>query len=228
MKQRVFGLISWLMCMLCAAAVAAAPADVDQARLRVLLSVACMASYEDRNGQIADGYLTAGGWSVDRYAKIAGDVSADWLVARKRQDGTDHFLLAVAGTSDMKDVRLDLKMKQVPYGGDSPESFREAAERPAAKDDPAEMRVHKGFNKLVDVLLTVEVKTDSGTMRPLIDILRENEESEVYLTGHSLGGAAVTILGARLRDMGIRSDRIHIMTFGAPAVGNAPFARTYA
>lgn len=65
-------------------------------------------------------------------------------------------------------------------------------------------------------------------MRALVDILRENHDAHVYLTGHSLGGAAVTILGARLADLGILSEQIHIMTFGAPAVGNEPFARAYA
>lgn len=228
MKRRVIGLVCFILCMMQAAVLSAASADQEEARMRVLTAVGCMASYEDRCGLIAEAYLAADGWSVDRYVKFAGGVSADFLVARKRQDGTDHFLLAAAGTSDIKDVRLDLKMKQVPYGGDSLEEARLIAAQPVNKEDPDELRVHKGFNKLVDVLLTVEVKTDSGMMRPLIDILRNNEESTVYLTGHSLGGAAVTIMGARLRDLGIAPKQIRIMTFGAPAVGNEPFARAYA
>lgn len=227
MKQTVIRLVCSFLCMIYAAAAFASPPTVEEARVRVLGGVGCMASYEDRNGQIAEGYLSESGWSIDRYARVKDDVSAEFLIAKKNEAGRDHFLLAVAGTSDIKDIRLDLKMKQVPYGGDSLESFRQRAAEPIAKDDPSEMRVHKGFNKLVDVLLTIEVKTDSGDMRPLIDVLRENEDSTIYLTGHSLGGAAVTILGARLRDLGVQPEQIHIMTFGAPAVGNEPFARAY-
>lgn len=226
MKQMV---VRFVCCMLClvSMAVASASPTVEESRDRVLGAVSCMASYDDRNARIAESYLKQDGWTIDRYAKVQDKVSADFLIAEKTVDGVEHFLVAVAGTQDMKDVRLDLKMKQVPYGGDSLESFREVAMQPIAKDDDSQMRVHQGFNKFVDVLLTIEVKTPSGAMRPLIDVLRENERSTVYLTGHSLGGAAVTILGARMEDLGIRPSQLRILTFGAPAVGNEPFANAY-
>lgn len=226
MKQAVIRFVCFLLCML-PVVTAFAASEVEDARDRVLAAVSCMASYDDRNAYIAENYLTEYGWTIDRYAQVEEGVSADFLIAKKTDGTAEHFLLAVAGTQDMKDVRLDLKMKQVPYGGDSLESFKEVASRPPNKNDKTEMRVHQGFNKFVDVLLTIEIKTADGTMRPLIDVLREQETATVRLTGHSLGGAAVTILGARLEDLGIRPSQLSILTFGAPAVGNEPFADTY-
>ncbi len=226
MKQCIVRLICLAFCILWSGCAFAAPDSMQEARVRVVSAAGCMASYDDRNAELFESYLSAGGWEIDRYATMDGKVSAEFLIAQKKEGRRLEFLLAVAGTNDIKDVRLDLKMKQVPYGGDSIDSFREVAEMPLNKDDMAELRVHKGFNKLVEHLLTVEVKTDSG-MRSLVDILKENHDAHVYLTGHSLGGAAVTILGARLFDLGILPEQIHIMTFGAPAVGNDAFARAY-
>lgn len=226
MKQIVIRFICLVVCLMLMQT-SFASSRAEEAQDRVLAAVSCMASYDDRNARIAENYLKEAGWTIDRYARVEDNVSADFMIARKGVGSAEHFLLAVAGTKDMKDVRLDLKMKQVPYGGDSLESFREVAARPIDKDNEDEMRVHQGFNKFVDVLLTIEVKTADGAMRPLVEVLRENESSTVYLTGHSLGGAAVTILGARMEDLGIRPSQLNIMTFGAPAVGNEPFANTY-
>ena len=226
MKQCIVRLICLAFCILWCGCVFAAPDNVQKARARVVSAAGCMASYDDRNAHLFESYLSAGGWEIDRYATMDGKVSAEFLIAKKTDNGKNSFLLAVAGTNDVRDVRLDLKMKQVPYGGSTIAEFREMAERPLTKDDASELRVHKGFDKLALHLLTVEVKTDGG-MRSLVDILRENRDAHVYLTGHSLGGAAVTILGARLFDLGIMPEQIHIMTFGAPAVGNDAFARAY-
>ena len=226
MKQCIVRLICLAFCILWSACAFAAPDNIQEARARVMSAAGCMASYEDRNAHLFEGYLGALGWEIDRYATVDGKVSAEFVIAKKTDGKKHRFLLAVAGTNDIKDVRLDLKMKQVPYGGTTIEEFREVASRPLDKENDSELRVHKGFHKLADHLLSVAVKTDSG-MRSLVDILKENREAEVYLTGHSLGGAAVTILGARLSDLGIMPEQIHIMTFGAPAVGNDAFARKY-
>ena len=195
MKQCIVRLICLAFCIVWSSCAFAAPDNIQEARARVMSAAGCMASYEDRNGHLAEGYLAAAGWEIDRYATMDGKVSAEFLVAQKTDGEKAKFLLAVAGTNDVKDVRLDLKMKQVPYGGSSIEEFRKVASCPLDKDNDGELRVHKGFNDLVDHLLTVEVNTDQG-LRALVDILKESRDAHVYLTGHSLGGAAVTILGA--------------------------------
>ena len=47
------------------------------------------------------------------------------------------------------------------------------------------------------------------------------------MTGHSLGGAVATLVGQRLIDFGFDPNRLQVITFGAPAVGNTPFAQMY-
>ena len=54
-----------------------------------------------------------------------------------------------------------------------------------------------------------------------------NPNDKLYLTGHSLGGAAATLAGARLLSLGTQPEQLQIITFGAPAVGNDAFAAAY-
>lgn len=49
----------------------------------------------------------------------------------------------------------------------------------------------------------------------------------VLLTGHSLGGAAATLFAERLVSMGIPKEKVPVVTFGAPAIGNVAFAEKY-
>lgn len=52
-------------------------------------------------------------------------------------------------------------------------------------------------------------------------------EDKIYITGHSLGGAVAELLTAKLLDMGVNSNQIETITFGAPAVGNKAFINKY-
>ncbi|EJT73606.1 hypothetical protein GGTG_07462 [Gaeumannomyces tritici R3-111a-1] len=54
------------------------------------------------------------------------------------------------------------------------------------------------------------------------DALDEYPNHRVRVTGHSLGGAVATLLGATLRRRGVACD---IYTYGAPRVGNEAFVR---
>ena len=58
--------------------------------------------------------------------------------------------------------------------------------------------------------------------------LRAHPSAKIYLTGHSLGGAAATLAAARLADMGVSPAQLEVVTFGSPALGNAAFVRAYA
>ena len=57
--------------------------------------------------------------------------------------------------------------------------------------------------------------------------LKENPKETLYLTGHSLGGAASLVTAARLADLGVPPEQLRVITFGAPAVGDERFARLY-
>ena len=57
--------------------------------------------------------------------------------------------------------------------------------------------------------------------------LKKDPSRKLYITGHSLGGAAATLAAARLSDLGVAPGQLEVITFGAPAVGNDSFARHY-
>ncbi|MCD8175587.1 MAG: lipase family protein [Phascolarctobacterium sp.] len=49
----------------------------------------------------------------------------------------------------------------------------------------------------------------------------------MVITGHSLGGAAATLLGERLARLGMPKEKFTVITFGAPAIGNKVFVDKY-
>lgn len=88
--------------------------------------------------------------------------------------------------------------------------------------------VHKGFNDYVNTVLETMVDiNDDGIDEVLFNEILANTDTRVLLTGHSLGGAVATLLAERLVSMGIDKDRVPVITFGAPAIGNAAFAEVY-
>ena len=55
------------------------------------------------------------------------------------------------------------------------------------------------------------------------DIVKENEEYDIYLSGHSLGGALCTIMGYLLSKeliLNNYNNKIIIISFGSPRIGN--------
>lgn len=122
---------------------------------------------------------------------------------------TTKIIIAVRGTDTSDDVVLDLKACQVklpaPWLGQS---------SPLPK-------VHGGF-----LQRTLDVK------QQLLDLLPKRSEEdhgpEIYVTGHSLGGAAAILAGAMLRtDPAFQYSRVEIYTYAAPRVGNGPFRRWF-
>jgi hypothetical protein len=72
--------------------------------------------------------------------------------------------------------------------------------------------VHTGFlNAALDVLIPI---------RSWMKASKKHAESTVCITGHSLGGAIATILGALLHDT---HKEMVVVTFGSPRVGNLEF-----
>ncbi|MDW8265693.1 MAG: lipase family protein [Gemmataceae bacterium] len=77
-------------------------------------------------------------------------------------------------------------------------------------------RVHGGFAAMAEGL--------GGALVEAIEELRTDRQ-QLVLAGHSQGGALATLLGWRLNAAGIRPAAV--VTFGAPKVGDAAFARRF-
>ncbi len=220
----LFGVLAFSPCR----AFAAAAEDFAEAQRLYFMAVTSMGAYQDRIGNLAFTALEQDGWKLKAFKK--SDLTADakfFMMRMNGEDGYPDYLLSVAGTENGKDISTDLRWGKVPYGGAGIAEFEAYSKR---KDLSAEVpRVHDGFNQYVQVLLSL---SDDGKNaaeakdreRTVVDRLREDKGTEIMLVGHSLGGAAATLLAARLIDLGIPSEKIKVVTFGAPAVGNAAFA----
>lgn len=192
---------------------------------------ACMASYSNRPGSLAVSAFEQEGWHVEPYKHIGDKADVKFLLAwdtRSKID-RDSYMLAVAGTENTRDVKVDLRANKVYFAGSNLEEF---AANAARKEIPSDFpKVHEGFNQVAQLLLSVESAQSndslSGTSRLLTSILREDKNDKVYLVGHSLGGAVVTVVAARLLEMGVRSEQIEVISLGAPSVGNEAFVQLF-
>jgi hypothetical protein len=187
---------------------------------------ASVAAYNDRIGDLAKGYLQEDGWEIDRYVQNQGYTGARFLLVKKDfGEGKQTYILSFVGTETSGDLNFDLKVGKVYFEGNNAATFTANATKKGVLD--TEPKVHQGFHEFVQSVMTAKTIGDKGTPLLLTDILLENKKAKLYLVGHSLGGAAATLAGAGLINMGVESSQIEVVTFGAPAVGNAAFAAKY-
>ena len=196
-----------------------------------LAAIACSGVYRPQDSEEMK-YLAAYGWRAMHHTAEEGKQLAHFSVFYNVQnDGTPLYLIAFRGSADKKDVLTDLRTGLVPFEDqEGVDSVSPAADAAGEKDIP---KVHKGFNDYTHAamraLLSVRKRknTDEPPQRNLLQILQQQPEAHLLLTGHSLGGAAATLMGQRLLSYGIDPQRIHVVTFGAPAIGNQAFAEKY-
>ncbi|WP_151193685.1 lipase family protein [Cysteiniphilum sp. JM-1] len=82
--------------------------------------------------------------------------------------------------------------------------------------------VHAGFySYLLDV-----VERDTNFANWLKDNV--NKDTQLLITGHSLGAAVATLMAAYLIEQGFSSEKIKLITFAEPAPGSEAFAERYA
>ena len=98
------------------------------------------------------------------------------------------------------------------------------------EDFHARGKVHQGFKEALKLFLET-MKTQGANAQDfplsLLDIERINKNTEIILTGHSLGGALATLAGCQLYEMGIAKENLEVYTFGAPPVGTERFCNYY-
>ncbi len=220
-------IIALLLIWLAPAAVyAGAAEDYEEADELYLAAAACLASYSSRTGTLAREYLSRDGWEIRPFVLSSKEADARFLLAQNvRVAGRARYVLAMVGTETMKDVKVDLRTDKVYFAGSTPEEF--AANAKLAGIPSTAPKVHRGFHEYVLAALTAKTADGNGNERPLSELLLADPSLKIYLVGHSLGGAAATVAGARLLAMGVKPEQIEVITFGAPAVGNEAFAREY-
>ena len=206
-------------------AFAAAP---DLSSLLFVEAAASEAAYSGELSELLRARLTAAGWEIVGAETVGhrGTVGRFFHMVRRDADGAELHLIAFPGTERGSDVWTDLRMKRAAFGGHSPAEFL------AVRDTPREERggmplVHRGFLDYCQAALFTDAAEGETAGERLAADLRAHPSEKLYLTGHSLGGAAAILAAARLSDLGVSPDQLIVTTFGAPAVGNEDFVRSY-
>lgn len=206
-------------------AFAAAP---DLSALLFVEAAASEAAYSGELSELLRARLVAAGWEIVGAETVGhrGTVGRFFHMVRRDADGAELHLIAFPGTERGSDVWTDLRMKRAAFGGHSPGEFL------AVRDTPKKERggmplVHRGFLDYCQAALFTDAAEGETAGERLAADLRAHPSEKLYLTGHSLGGAAAILAAARLSDLDVSPDQLIVTTFGAPAVGNEDFVRTY-
>lgn len=229
--RKLFSLLLSLLCALGLAwqCAAASRQPVSQAYIdKYFTSVAaasCLGVYLPENSTEFN-YLRSYGWRIMPQQLRSGRVETNFVIAHNYFPELKQriFLVTFRGTASKKDWSINLRTNRVNYGGNTLAEMQALAKEPLRKGEPA---VHSGFNTYVDTVLKSSVLDDKGRLRGVFKAVAERSDAVMVLSGHSLGGAAATLLGQRLLDLGMPPERLCVVSFGAPAIGNEAFALQY-
>ena len=188
-------------------------------------AASCLGVYLPENSTEFN-YLRAYGWRIMPQKLRSGRVESNFAIAHNYFPELKKriFLVTFRGSANKKDWSINLKTNRVNYGGSTLAEMDALAKEPLRKSEPAG---HSGFNTYVDTVLRTSVLDDKGQLRGAFKAVAERADALMVLSGHSLGGAAATLLGQRLLDLGMPAERLCVVTFGAPAIGNEAFAVQY-
>ena len=196
--------------LLCSAEAAVPSKSFNPAEVRLICALAAIGSYEDDNAIIARDILESRGWSIEPITIENSKANVKVLMLnRSLADGTPLKVLSICGTSDLSDAEVDLRLSPVPI------NFISAG---------SNIRVHQGFQDYTEVMINSDFATK------LREELMSSPSEKLYITGHSLGGAVAVLAAAQLVEAGVNRvnpNQIEVITFGAPAVGNADFAEKF-
>ena len=216
-----------LLCVL-AFPLRALAAAHDLSALLFVEAAASEAAYSGELSELLRARLVAAGWEIVGAETVGhrGTVGRFFHMVRRDADGAELHLIAFPGTERGSDVWTDLRMKRAAFGGHAPAEFLVVRDTPKAERGGMPL-VHRGFLDYCQAALFTDATEGETAGERLAADLRAHPSEKLYLTGHSLGGAAAILAAARLSDLGVSPDQLIVTTFGAPAVGNEDFVRTY-
>lgn len=201
--------------------------EYDEARLISLAATTCAGTYVSAGEADEYSYLGQYGFVVNTYTVHDGDREANFMLAynNKQVEGKKLYVLAFRGSASKKDWAVNLDTNKVEYGGTDPQEFATSA---IENDDDTVPQVHKGYNDYVNAAFGLKPDLNGDNVaEDLFLTLRDDPNTMLLITGHSLGGAAATLFAERLVSMGVPKEKLTVVTFGAPAIGNEAFAEKY-
>lgn len=188
-------------------------------------AASCLGVYlPERSSEFS--FMRSHGWEIAPYTFEDEDVRTNFSIASNTcaDCGMELYMVTFKGTTNKKDWGINLKTSHTAYGGTTLEEMEAIAKRDPQEKKPA---VHEGFNTYVDSVLRSSVVDAQSKFKGVFKKVYETPNSHLILTGHSLGGAAATLLGERLIGLGMPKEKFTVITFGAPAIGNDEFALEY-
>ena len=216
------------LCLYGTAAFAAEKSIKEQLRdsyYTAISAASCLGVYlPERSSEFS--FMRSHGWEIAPYAFEDEDVRTNFSIASNTcvDCGMELYMVTFKGTTNKKDWGINLKTSHTAYGGTTLEEMEAIAKRDPQEKKPA---VHEGFNTYVDSVLRSSVVDAQSKFKGVFKKVYETPNSHLILTGHSLGGAAATLLGERLISLGMPKEKFTVITFGAPAIGNDEFALEY-
>ncbi len=141
--------------------------------------------------------------------KVSGinlDVQA--ILAKQQIEGKTVYLISVRGSESVVDWVNNFRfgLTDFPYGSG---------------------RVHRGFFEYANTVF--DSATAQSFFQEIRDQQRRGKAYEVWVTGHSLGGAAAIVFSAILQaELNLPDANLRTITFGAPSPGNEAFVTKYA
>ncbi len=229
--KRLVSICLFLFYLLTAACPAGAAArltvdeDYVDKYFTAVAAASCLGVYlPDKSTEFS--YLRSYGWDIAPQTYSEDKVDTHFIIARNYFPELHKriFLVTFRGSASKKDWTINLKTERVNYGGSTLKEMQSMAAKPQMENVPA---VHAGFNTYVDAVLRQAVLDEEGLFKGLFKDVAGDDDVYLVLAGHSLGGAAATLLGERLVSLGLPQEKFTIVTFGAPAVGNEEFAQQY-
>lgn len=216
------------LCLYSTTAFAAEKSIKEQLRdsyYTAISAASCLGVYlPERSSEFS--FMRSHGWEIAPYTFEDEDVRTNFSIASNTcaDCGMELYMVTFKGTSNKKDWGINLKTSHTAYGGTTLEEMEAIAKRDPQEKKPA---VHEGFNTYVDSVLRSSVVDAQSKFKGVFKKVYETPNSHLILTGHSLGGAAATLLGERLISLGMPKEKFTVITFGAPAIGNDEFAMVY-